>query len=286
MTRSAVAPSDLLPRSLVWATSIDVLGADRIVERRSDHLVIRSPGNPDYYWGNFLLFEDAPRRGDLALWESAFADAFGDEPRVRHRTFAWDRLDGRLGAARTELEANGYAIDETVGLVAKPTDLRSHSRENRDVTIAALDPFGDETLWDAVVELNVETREPEHDEDGYRTFSRARQRELRELFRAGLGTWYVALDPANGQVVATCGIVVTAGRGRYQSVVTASAHRRRGICSRLVVDAARLSSAAFGTEHFVIAAEVGYHALGLYESLGFRPRERVAGALLMPVQGP
>jgi ribosomal protein S18 acetylase RimI-like enzyme len=277
-------PSDLVPRSLVWATSIDVLGPDRIVERRADHLVIRSPSNPDHYWGNFLVFDDAPRSGDLARWERAFADAFADELRIRHRTFAWDRVDGQFGEARTELEANGYAIDETVGLVAEPADLRSHTRENRDVAIAALDPFGDEKLWDAVVELNVETREPEHDEDGYRTFSRARQRELRELFRAGNGTWYVALDQTEGRVVAGCGIVVTAGRGRYQSVVTASAYRRRGICSRLVVEAARLSSAAFGTDHFVIAAEIGYHALGLYESLGFRRRERVAGALLMPAQ--
>lgn len=279
-------PSGNVPRSLVWATSIDVLGPDRIVERRADHLVIRSPGNPDFYWGNFLLFDDAPRSGDLARWESAFADAFGDEPRVRHRTFAWDRIDGQLGEARSELAAGGYAIDETVGLVARSHDLEPHSRANREVAIAALDPFGDDALWDAVVELNVETREPEHDEDGYRTFTRARQGELQELFRAGHGTWYVALDPADGQVVGTCGIVVIAGRGRYQSVVTASTHRRRGICSRLVVEAARLSSAVFGTEHFVIAAELGYHALGLYESLGFKRRERVAGAQLMPVQGP
>src|SRR5438105_2519423 len=64
------------------------------------------------------------------------------------------------------------------------------------------------------------------------------QKELRELFRAGRGAWYVALDESGREVQGSCGVVVTAGRGRYQAVDTAEAHRRRGICSRLVVQAA------------------------------------------------
>ena len=33
----------------------------------------------------------------------------------------------------------------------------------------------------------------------------------------------------------------------------------------------------FGAERLVIAADAGYHALGLYESLGFERREHVFG---------
>jgi ribosomal protein S18 acetylase RimI-like enzyme len=47
----------------------------------------------------------------------------------------------------------------------------------------------------------------------------------------------------------------------------------------------RHSTEAFGAERFVIVAEAGYHALGLYESLGFERREQVAGAWLMPPSG-
>jgi hypothetical protein len=57
--------------------------------------------------------------------------------------------------------------------------------------------------------------------------------DLRILFRAGRDDWYVALEPRAGEVVASCGIVVTGGRGRFQAVDTATAYRRRGICSRL-----------------------------------------------------
>ncbi|MBA3347302.1 MAG: GNAT family N-acetyltransferase, partial [Actinobacteria bacterium] len=84
-------------------------------------------------------------------------------------------------------------------------------------------------------------------------------------------------DPASGAVAASCGIVVTAGRGRYQVVDTALAYRRRRICSRLVVDAAQHAAETYGAERLVIVADVGYHALGLYESLGFERVEHVVG---------
>ena len=68
-----------VPRSLVWATDIDVLPERRVVERRNGYLLIRSPANPTHYWGNLLLFEDAPAPGDGDRWEKLFDAAFGDE---------------------------------------------------------------------------------------------------------------------------------------------------------------------------------------------------------------
>jgi ribosomal protein S18 acetylase RimI-like enzyme len=77
-------------------------------------------------------------------------------------------------------------------------------------------------------------------------------------------------------------VVVTGDRGRLQVVNTASSHRRRGICSRLVVEAASRAREDYGAERFVIAAHPDYHALGLYESLGFERTERVLGVCLWP----
>ena len=234
--------------------------------------------------GELPVFDDVPAIGDGARWETLFDEAFAGEPRVRHRAFTWDRPDGELGAAREEFGARGYVLDEMVGLVAEAAGLRPHARENRDVELRALDPNGDEDLWDGVVEVQVAGRAPVFEEAAHRTFCRGRQRELRRLFEAGHGTWYVALLPGTREVAGSCGIVVTDGRGRYKAVDTALAHRRAGICSRLVVEASRLSTEAFGTERFVIVADAGYHALGLYESLGFERRERVGEVLLMPAE--
>lgn len=268
-----------MPRSLVWATSLDVLPVDRRVERRDGYLAVRSPSNPTHYWGNLLLFDQPPRVGERARWEALFDSEFGVEPEVRHRTFAWDRVDGALGAAREEFLGHGYDLDESIGLVAESDRLRQHPRANRAVAVRPLDPAveADERLWAAVVELQVQNRDPAQDEDDCRTFTRARLADLRDHFRAGHGGWYVALAPATDDVVASCGVVVTEGRGRFQVVDTALPYRRRGICSRLVVEAAHHSAAHHRAERFVIVADAGYHALGLYESLGFRREERVAG---------
>lgn len=273
-----------MPRSLVWATSIDVLPPERVVRREDGHLVVRSPTNPTHWWGNLLIFDEPPAAGDAERWEALFATEFADDPRVAHRTFAWDRTDDARGAADAEFGARGYSIDLSVGMIARPDEIHPHPRANTEVRIKALDPGQsgpDENLWEQVIEVQVAARDTErHDEEPYRVFSRARLAELRATFRAGLGAWYVALD---GDVVAgTMGIVVTGGRARYQAVDTAITHRRRGVCSRLLVDAARHAAATYGATDLVIVADPDYHAAGIYESVGFRPVERACGVCRPP----
>jgi ribosomal protein S18 acetylase RimI-like enzyme len=273
-----------VPRSLVYATDIDVLPPDRIVERHEGYLVIRSPSNPHHFWGNLLLFDDPPARGDADRWERRFDAEFAVDPRVRHRTFGWDCVDGAVGCAREEFIARGYALEGSVGLTAAANRIRSHPRENSDVVIRALDPAPgeDQPIWESIIELQVAGRDERFDEASHRTFSRRRMEDLRALFADGHGDWYVALDPGSGQPVAGCGIVVTDGRARFQAVDTAVAYRRRGICSRLIVEAARHATAVYGAERFVIVADPDYHALGLYESLGFEPREQAYGVYRWP----
>src|SRR5579862_5747186 len=88
--------------SLVWATDIDVLAPDHALERGKDYWVVHSPGNPTFWWGNFLIFDEAPGVGDGERWERVFVEEFAERPDVTHRTFAWDRVDGEIGAAERE----------------------------------------------------------------------------------------------------------------------------------------------------------------------------------------
>ena len=275
-----------MPRSLVWATHIDVLPLDRVLERRDGYLVVRSPGNPTHWWGTHLLFDAPPLTGDADRWESLFAREFADEPAVRHVTLAWDTLDGELGHAGEDFLARGYRLEQAVGLVARRENVRPHPRENREVAVRALDPTAgvDEDLWEQVVELQVAGRDEHLSEATYRDYSCRRQAELRALFALGRGAWYVALDSGGREVAASCGLVVTGERGRYQHVETRAPRRRRGICSRLVVEAARHSARHHGATRFVIAADPDYHALGLYESLGFERCEQTAGVCREPAQ--
>ncbi len=280
-------PSSQVPRSLAWATDLDVLPPDRVVESRDGYLAVRTPSNPQYYWGNLLLFDEAPGAGDAARWERLFEAEFSDHPGVRHHTFCWDRTDGSLGTAREEFVARGYELEENVGLIADAAALRPHPRANREVVVRSLDPTAgaDAEFWDAVLELQMASSDPRFDEAPHREFTSTHLESRRALLRAGRGGWYVAQDPESDEVVASCGVIVTGGRGRFQTVDTAASHRRRGICSRLVVEAAGHAAETHGARRFVIVAEAGYHALGLYESLGFERAERVCGVCRWPGSG-
>ena len=59
-------PSPLPAR---WATDLTVLEASGShVERHDDHLVVRTPRNPGYHWGNFVLVTDPSASDDAARW--------------------------------------------------------------------------------------------------------------------------------------------------------------------------------------------------------------------------
>lgn len=269
--------------SLVWATDIDVLGPDHTVSRRDGYWVVHSPSNPTYWWGNFLLFDAAPAAGDGERWEALFAEEFARRPEVKHRTLAWDRVDGQAGAAEDEFVARGYELEWTSGLVAKPEHLTEHAGANREAAVRALDPDGDEGLWEAVIEVQSATaleQQRNIEAEYHVAFLRSRQAELREVFRQGRGAWYVAM--VDGSVAGSLGIVVTDTRARYQTVDTVALYRRQGIARRLVIEAARDACAKHTVDHFVMAADPDYHAIGIYEGLGFERVELVVGAMRKP----
>lgn len=272
--------TDVEIRSLLAATDVDVLPDGSVVEDRGEYVVIRTPSNPSYFWGNFLHWRRAPRPGDRAVWEAAFDAEFGAGRESRHASFSWD-VPGDDGAAQEEFVAVGYRADRAVALVATPDELVDHPRANREVTVRALDPDGDDELWRAVLDLQVDTREEGHSEASYRRFVTARMADRLARFRAGDGAWFVA-QLEDGTVAASCGVVVTHGRARFQAVDTAEPYRRRGIASRLVTEAGRVAVARFGADQLVIGADAEYHAMPLYESLGFTIRERCLAVVWWP----
>jgi ribosomal protein S18 acetylase RimI-like enzyme len=271
-----------LIRSLVLATDVDVLEPDHLLERREGYWGVHSPSNPTFWWGNFLLFDEPPAAGDGDRWEALFDAEYAARPEVTHRSCAWDRVDGAAGAAEQELVARGYELEWTAGLLATPAQIAPHPRANAQVSVRALDPAegADEDLWREVIGVQLAQAPPGLSESYHLTFLRRRQRTLRETFRAGRGSWYVALH--DGHVAGSLGVVVTGERARYQTVDTAEAYRRQGIATRLVVDAAHDTAANHRISHFVIATDPDYHAIGIYESVGFERRELVVGALLKP----
>ena len=58
--------------SLGWRTELIFARFDGQVVDRGDHLLVLTPTNPGYWWGNFLLFRHAPGAGDFERWTALF----------------------------------------------------------------------------------------------------------------------------------------------------------------------------------------------------------------------
>lgn len=247
--------------SLGFRTDLMVLalGGSRI-ERHERHVVVRTPANPTYWWGNFVLFADPVGAEDVGERLEVFARAF---PGAAHVTWGIDSTDGTAGDEEALVRA-GFDVGRDAVLAAAV--LTSPVRRVE----AELRPLSGDADWSQALELHVACSDPADDALS-EEFLRAQVAAARTLAEGGHATWFGAFDGAN--LLSSLGIVADgSGLARFQSVETRPDARRRGLASALVHKAGDLALGR-GARRLVIVADPEYHAIGIYRSLGFREAE-------------
>jgi len=246
--------------SLGFRTDLMVLAlGGSEIEHLDRHVVVRTPANPTFWWGNFVLFADSVGPGDVAGRLAVFAEAF---PGADHVAWGIDSVDGTIGA-EAELVGAGFELSRDTVLAA--TSLRPPSR-GVDAELRRL--VSDED-WRQALELRIACL-PD-DEHYTEPFVRAHLAGSRALCEQGSATWFGAFE--RGTLRAALGIVADGdGLARFQMVETHPGSRRRGLASSLVHRAGS-SALEAGAETLVIVADPTYHAIGLYRALGFADRE-------------
>src|SRR5512136_2547675 len=104
--------------SLGYRTDLIFPCFDGLILDHGNYLVIRTPSNPTFYWGNFLLFADPTGEGDLEEWKALFAREIGTPPEVRHFAFGWDSVQGETGMVQPFLDA-GFNLSRSIVLTAR-----------------------------------------------------------------------------------------------------------------------------------------------------------------------
>jgi GNAT superfamily N-acetyltransferase len=252
-------------RSLGYRTDlmIRVLEGSQ-VEDRGDYLVIRSPHNPAYWWGNFLLLAQ-PEPGQAAGWVARFAAEF---PAARHVALGIDVTEISV-VHIGEYVAAGLRLERSAVLTAP--ELTEPPRPNRSATYRELSGDHD---WSRAADLRatVNMGEPGGDPD----FIRARIAVERAITEAGHGSWFGAF--ANGDLVAQLGLITDgSGVARYQNVETHPDWRRRGLAGTLVWHAGRHGLDALGASTLVMVADPLADAIKVYRSVGFADAETQVG---------
>jgi RimJ/RimL family protein N-acetyltransferase len=263
--------------SLGWRTDLIFARFDGQVIDRGNHLCVRTPGNPTFWWGNFLLFQHAPGPGDLERWTALFEEEIASrQPDSRHRAFGVDVRE-RL-VLPPAFAAAGFTLAEaTVLTLAREQLLAPTKAMPAGVSFEVLDLPRDGA---AVVDKQVAVDSGRFEPTGYREFAQRQIERYAAMQAAGLGRWFGLVARVDGRavLVASCGLFRASTRaddpasrlGRFQYVSTHPAWRRRGLCTALVHAVCRHGFDAMGLDTLVMVADPDDVAIGVYESLGYR----------------
>jgi len=242
-------------QSLGFRTDIALLEHDgSVVEDHGRHLVVRTPHNPTFYWGNFLLLGD-PGSGDwVSRWLEVSAAEF---PGAQHAALGIDRP---AGVDTSTLAAAGLTVERDVTMTATAVHPPRHG-----ATGVELRPLAGDDDWSMQVELSLAG---ETDPHLTREFSSRRDQSYRDLTEAGHGRWFGAF--LDGALAASLGIF-RAGEGlaRFQHVKTHPDYRARGLAGSLVHLASRFALDELEVERLVMVADPDYVAIRVYRSVGF-----------------
>lgn len=262
-------------RSLAYQTDIGIrrLGGATVVDC-GEYLVVETRSNPNFWWGNFILLDSQPAAGEADRLRALFTRAF---PAAAHLALGVDGTDGGAGDASLLAE---LGVEVEINHVLAAAALREPAPPAGDTVLRRLDAEDD---WAQAVDVRLEVYE-ETEDDEHRAFVERQLAESRAICERGEGGWFGAF--ADGRLVATLGLIrALPDTGRYQAVETLQTYRRRGLAGRLLYEASRWGVDMLGLNRFVICADPVYHALRLYQSLGFTVTEQQVQLQRPPASG-
>jgi ribosomal protein S18 acetylase RimI-like enzyme len=260
-------------RSLAFRTDLALLAMTGTeIDDRGDHLVVRTPRNPAFWWGNFLLVAQVPPAGDTDAWLERFATEF---PTAQHVAIGFDGVDGRL----EDLAAfSDRGLRCEASTVMCTSAVHEPPRPNREATYRELRSDDD---WAQSIELRVICRD-EHEEPNFTEFATRKVESNRALVDAGHGAWFGAF--VDGALVTQMGLFsASPGLARFQTVETHPEFRGRGLAGTLVHQVSQYGFAELAAHTLVMVADPDYLAIRVYRSVGFTDSERQLQAERPPV---
>lgn len=260
-------------RSLAQRTDLIFRRAQGRVTDCGEYLLIETPGNPGFFWGNYLLFSHAPREGDYKKWRALFDKHFSHIPEVRHCSFGWDATEEDWGVFAPFKKA-GFKPDPGDVMLASAASLKKPRRFQSGLEVR---PLGSDADWEAALANQISTRDHNIKLEHYLPFKKKQMDAYRLMVEAGCGQWFGAFR--DGNMEGDLGLFFEPDEklGRFQSVVTLPNFRRQGVCATLVYEASLFGFHTMKLDTLVMVADSGEPAGRVYRSVGFELKEKQMG---------
>lgn len=226
-----------------------------IVEDHQDHLIVRTPHNPDFHWGNCLFVTDDDTVDDAGRWVTAFQLAFPEATWVA------------IGLTRMPDDQDAWVeqgLNLEVDEVLTTRTLPRQAPLPEGYTVRRLS--GQDWAQSVGRSVAENDRTQEHDPKSFERFAQRQAQARRALSQRNIGAWFGAF--ADDTLIADLGIVRCGNTARYQSVGTDDKHRRHGLASHLLGVAAQWAADG-GCDRWVIVTAATNPAGRVYRSLGF-----------------
>lgn len=258
-------------QSLGLATDLMLIEYNGSISRRENYYVVRTVSNPSFWYGNLLIFDDPPAPGDFEKWTALFKREIAQKQKTQHMVFLWDTVNGEKGVTEQFLK-NGFKLDQSIVLTTEkviPPD-----KYNTDIQVRVLESDED---WEQAINNQILCRDESSRETlaEHTEFKQIQMANYRAMQNDGLGNWYGAfLDKI---LIGDLGLYFQEKIGRFQSVGTHPDYRRKGICATLVYEVSKNALLNHNLKHLVMIADENYHAAGIYETVGYKAKERLVG---------
>lgn len=227
------------------------------------YVTVRTPANPAFWWGNFVLLPGKAAREGAEPGLARFSTAF---PASAHVALGIDVTSGSV-AGLDDFAAAGLEVCRDTVLTAG--GLREPLHPNHAAVLREL--AGDDD-WRQSAQLRAVCDAEEGGFPADPAFVAARDTARRRLAGTGHGAWFGAF--LDGQLASQLGVFSDRrGVARYQEVATHPGARRQGLAATLLCHAARYATGHLAATTLVIVADPGEPAIGLYREVGFADRE-------------
>lgn len=231
---------------------------------KGNYVLVQTPSNPGYHWGNYIIFDSPPSAGDYLKWKAIFEKEFTYYNEFSHMSFTWE-MEKR--GEYQEFIDHGFEFSEAIVLsTKKPTFPEKYNHQLQVKKIIS------DKQWEDATEMQRLCCDPKYANAGYENFKRKQMANYRAMSEKGLGNWFGAY--IEEQIVGDLGIFFEEDLARYQNVGTHPEFRRQGICQTLVYETAQIALQEYKVSTLVMEADADYHAAKIYESVGFQPTEK------------
>ncbi|GAB3924455.1 hypothetical protein GCM10029976_016190 [Kribbella albertanoniae] len=261
--------------SLGYRTDLFLLGLGGTeLHDKGEYVVVRTPANPTFWWGNYLLYRTPFGPGDVQRRLDEFRKEF---PEADHVAIGVDSTDGVLGVdgVKEELVARKATVDFSTVMAANT--VIAPARPNTTSTYRLIATDDDWAQLEALTLANATMTV----DDSYVEYTHRRQLADRVRVEAGHGQWFGAFD--GDRLQASLGLMFDgAGLARFQTVQTHPDDRNQGIASTLVHHASTYGLTEGGAKTLVMVADPDYLAIRIYRALGFSDSETQLGISIPP----